>query len=95
MVWILCSIWLFQWIFKTHWSADGWYVFFLFWMIKNEMMIIIILLLRCVQKLQIVLAECEKRKEEVWITIDFSVAAQVMQKWESIGEKFVAGKGIW
>lgn len=39
-----------------------------------------ILLLRCVQKLQIVLAECEKRKEEVWITKDFTVAAQVMQK---------------
>jgi len=39
-----------------------------------------ILLLHCVQKLQIVLAECEKRKEEVWITKDFSVAAQVMWK---------------
>ena len=28
--------------------------------------------------LQIVVAECEKKKEQLWITKDFSVAAQVM-----------------
>jgi len=28
--------------------------------------------------LQIVVAECEKKKEQLWITKDFSVAAQVI-----------------
>jgi len=34
--------------------------------------------------LQIVVAECEKKKEELWITKDFSVAAQVMVRLHNV-----------